>query len=181
MFICDNCLQEYKFKSSLDNHKNNKRKKCNKVILNSDGTIQNKQPNQCECCYVVLSTVYVYKEHLRTCKKYIDWKKNELLQLKKRNQELEHRYKELEKELEVYKKIAKDIGIVKDNEIAELKNQLAQKDKQLSTVNINNNVVNNNVQIVNYNYHILAFYTIEPITESMIERVIESTIEFREV
>ena len=158
MFICDNCLQEYKKKSTLEKHITNKKKKCNKVILNSDGTIQNKQPNQCDYCYAVLSTPYVYAEHIKTCNKYFAKKKNEQKQLKTQNQQLLKENNELKREFE-------QANVFLKKEIDDIKTQLAQKDKQLATININNNVVNNNVQIINYNYNILAFYTIKPPTE----------------
>ncbi len=67
-YVCYNCLQEFANNSSLQNHINNI-KKCNKVILNNDGTIQNPHELQCQDCFKLLKTKWSFKNHKQSCKK----------------------------------------------------------------------------------------------------------------
>ncbi len=69
MHKCENCLSEFVSKVSLQNHQNNRAKKCPKVILNPDGTLQNKLDSQCEYCYKVYSNLYNLNDHIIVCKK----------------------------------------------------------------------------------------------------------------
>ncbi len=71
MFSCNNCLREYKNRSGLEKHA---KKECEKVILNTDGTIQNKQRYQCDYCYIIITTSYRFDRHQEICKKFKKYK-----------------------------------------------------------------------------------------------------------
>ncbi len=65
--ICKDCLQEFSRSDSLKTHQRNI--KCHKVILNTDGTIQNPVKFQCNNCYKILSNENNLNRHNESCKK----------------------------------------------------------------------------------------------------------------